>query len=845
MIPRRVTLENFLSYGSPAVEISFADDEPLWVLGGPNGAGKSAVFDAMTFCLYGCHRGGVRGQQADHLIRHGADGFRISFEFEIDGRHYRITRAKQRGKPGVQRLEARNADRWEPVPGVNTADQIKEWTERQIGLSFDAYCASVLLRQGESEVVLKAQPRERLNTLKKVIGADRYERLSEQVHTATNLKKGVWENSRRRWQGLEPVAEEVLEAAQQGVEKQLQALAECQQAQEVAIARVSQAESWQELSKRRQALAQQLDEAEARSKKAAAIRRAKTRLDELKAVVPLLEQWLSLRQRLTQSQAEAEAAERQVAAFQRALQARELREQVKQKEALRAGLQQVAEYRRQLHGFPPDLDAQLAHAVDWLAKADETVRVASEARAVAESQLRAAKVQQQKFTTVSVGVKCSLCGQEVTAEHADRERQRLADDVRRYEAECRQASEQEQTAQRERQRAQAEHNRLQRLERERALLAQTLAERERTLGDAPPSLEELTRAIEEMTSQADCLEQESGVDRQLSAAQVKSQLARQERALSDARQSFSQAQGQVQALRDQLPATWQERAEALTPAELTPLRQERQELEQSGVAEQYEQLQAEAIRREEWQRQLADLDRQAEAIPAEARITLAQAQAAVTEAKRATAQAEQALTQARDHLAELKRQQQEYEASRQQLEATERDYRLHEKLDKLLGREGLQRQLVREAERDIVRSANETLKQLSDNRLSLHLVEHKDDEALALAVYKGDASQATEVQFLSGSEKFRVSLAIALAIGRYASGHSRRIESVIIDEGFGSLDKDGLSAAADELQRLKGFLKRIIVVSHQEEFTNRFPVIIQLTPTETGTTARPVRRVVW
>ncbi len=71
---------------------------------------------------------------------------------------------------------------------------------------------------------------------------------------------------------------------------------------------------------------------------------------------------------------------------------------------------------------------------------------------------------------------------------------------------------------------------------------------------------------------------------------------------------------------------------------------------------------------------------------------------------------------------------------------------------------------------------------------------------------------------------------------------ARPVESVIIDEGFGSLDRDGLRAAADELNRLRQHLRRIVVVSHQEEFAKRFPVVIQLTQGENGTTAAAVRQ---
>ena len=88
MIPKRIELENFLSFGKPAVEFTFTDDEPLWALCGRNGVGKSAVFDGITYALYGEHRGGKIN--AEQLIRHGANGFRIVFDFEFAGIDYRL-----------------------------------------------------------------------------------------------------------------------------------------------------------------------------------------------------------------------------------------------------------------------------------------------------------------------------------------------------------------------------------------------------------------------------------------------------------------------------------------------------------------------------------------------------------------------------------------------------------------------------------------------------------------------------------------------------------------------------------------------------------------------------------
>jgi DNA repair exonuclease SbcCD ATPase subunit len=78
------------------------------------------------------------------------------------------------------------------------------------------------------------------------------------------------------------------------------------------------------------------------------------------------------------------------------------------------------------------------------------------------------------------------------------------------------------------------------------------------------------------------------------------------------------------------------------------------------------------------------------------------------------------------------------------------------------------------------------------------------------------------VAFLSGSQKFRVAVSLALGIGQYASRQHRPIESVIIDEGFGCLDSQGRQVMIQELQNLRSQMRCILLVSHQEEFAEAF-----------------------
>ncbi|MBY0461478.1 MAG: SMC family ATPase [Gemmataceae bacterium] len=162
----------------------------------------------------------------------------------------------------------------------------------------------------------------------------------------------------------------------------------------------------------------------------------------------------------------------------------------------------------------------------------------------------------------------------------------------------------------------------------------------------------------------------------------------------------------------------------------------------------------------------------------------------------------------------------------ERFKSVDADHNRHKTLSELLGRDRLQRHLVRQAERQIVDYANAVLDRLSGGQLFMRLVEAEagTDKALDLeCANRVTGGGAINVAFLSGSQRFRVAVALALGIGQYASKQHRPIESVIIDEGFGCLDRAGRQVMIQELQNLRGHLHCILLVSHQEEFADAFP----------------------
>lgn len=100
--------------------------------------------------------------------------------------------------------------------------------------------------------------------------------------------------------------------------------------------------------------------------------------------------------------------------------------------------------------------------------------------------------------------------------------------------------------------------------------------------------------------------------------------------------------------------------------------------------------------------------------------------------------------------------------------------------------------------------------------------------SLGLQVMDTDmGDEVRTVYSLSGGESFLVSLALALGLASLSSG-KMKVESLFIDEGFGSLDPSTLNIAMDALERLHNQGRKVGVISHVQEMTERIPVQISV-----------------
>ncbi|WLV25581.1 SMC family ATPase [Aciduricibacillus chroicocephali] len=140
----------------------------------------------------------------------------------------------------------------------------------------------------------------------------------------------------------------------------------------------------------------------------------------------------------------------------------------------------------------------------------------------------------------------------------------------------------------------------------------------------------------------------------------------------------------------------------------------------------------------------------------------------------------------------------------------------------------------------IIEAANERLHELSNGQF--RLVHSNRQEArgkasgLGLDVYDSYTGQTRDVKTLSGGEKFNASLCLALGMSDVIQSFQGNvsIETMFIDEGFGSLDEESLHKAIDALIGLQKTGRMIGVISHVHELKAMFPATLEVKKTKEG-----------
>lgn len=197
MIPLKLQIKNFLSYGPELQTIEFSS-YPLICLSGKNGHGKTALLDAITWALWGQARKAFGVAKADQGLLHlGQTQMIVILDFIFNEQTYRIRRefTKAYGK-AVAAVDFGIIDAQTGSFIALTDKTIKatqEKIERMLNLDMESFVNSAFLRQGQANEFSKKSAKDRKTVLATILGLNHYESLRtlahEKIKEAVNAKQ--------------------------------------------------------------------------------------------------------------------------------------------------------------------------------------------------------------------------------------------------------------------------------------------------------------------------------------------------------------------------------------------------------------------------------------------------------------------------------------------------------------------------------------------------------------------------------------------------------------------------------------------------------------------------------
>ena len=166
----------------------------------------------------------------------------------------------------------------------------------------------------------------------------------------------------------------------------------------------------------------------------------------------------------------------------------------------------------------------------------------------------------------------------------------------------------------------------------------------------------------------------------------------------------------------------------------------------------------------------------------------------------------------------------------------------HRTLERAFGKDGVPALLIEQALPEIEEKANDLLDRLSDGQMSVRFVtqaeykdKKRDDLRETLEIQISDSAGIRAYEMYSGGEAFRVNFAIRLALSKIlAQRKGARLQTLVIDEGFGSQDTLGRQRLIEAINLVKHDFAKILVITHLDELKDAFPTRIEVEKTERG-----------
>jgi exonuclease SbcC len=190
-------------------------------------------------------------------------------------------------------------------------------------------------------------------------------------------------------------------------------------------------------------------------------------------------------------------------------------------------------------------------------------------------------------------------------------------------------------------------------------------------------------------------------------------------------------------------------------------------------------------------------------------------------------------------LEELKTRRKALEAQREEWAMQVRQYK---QLERAFSKDGVPALLIEQALPEIESKSNEILGRLSRGEMSVRFItqasykdKSREDLRETLDIRISDSMGVRDYEMFSGGEAFRVNFAIRLALSEVlAQRAGARLQTLVIDEGFGSQDAQGRQRLIEAINLVRSDFAKILVITHIEELKEAFPTRIEVEKTDRG-----------
>lgn len=853
MIPVNLKIQGFLSY-KELVDINF-EQLHLASITGPNGAGKSSILDAMTWSLFGYARA-----RNDQVINQQSETALVVMDFEYEQQLFRVRRTKQLDKTQILEFYIRDQDaqQWRALTEHSVSDTQKR-IQSTLRMDYDTFINASFFLQGKADQFTQLTPGDRKAILSNILGLEIWE---QYLKKTKEIRKDL-EFEKKRLESIlfeidkELADEEQLKIQLAQTQKDLVEKNKSKESHNLLIdqaklldsARVNAESQIKQQKSDIEKISSTLDKTRKRQHELSMqLEKLQNQVQNAAQIEENYKQWLQIRLELDELNKKSvvyQKAKQELINIQHEID-NEYKSLSTQKKFLDEKHIEIEQYKRTL----PEIEQELAF---FIKKQDEFSIFISNKQKLHEKiqnlqgeiSARREKIRHLEHLNNEkrehlkefrgAGPECPFCSQPLTQDHKQKYENLIIKEGVERKGIIEEENKLIEQFTKEINEARIELKKIEAIENESTLTQNQITERRVNKNHMQNSIDEWQK---KQSSEYQTILQQ--LENRFFEEKYQSQMASLHQEIEeinfdeDKLSSFQQLENQLRGTEEKYRnlETARGKLEPITK-QLTDLLGDIKNDEQE-LADKSEKLKKMQNEFEKLYANLPDilqLKKELDSIDIE------------------LSQISRRLGADKQRLDTIERKKVDKEKIQAELDQLIVAISRYQKLEEAFGKNGVPALLIEQALPEIEAHANELLDRLTIGQLSIHFEtqsEYKDkkrqDKKETLDILINDANGHTRAyEMFSGGEAFRINFAIRLALSQVLAKRSgARLQTLVIDEGFGSQDHTGRSRLVETINQVKRDFSKILIITHLEELKDAFPGRIEVEKTPSGSQAEVI-----